>query len=160
LLSFSTSALGQSGASAVQSYFTGKQVILKIDMLGSQKGVDLRFNKPTPMDWKEYGSRIKQFGVAIHQGDLARVTSVVVKNDMIEFQLDAGGFGTFGDDTNTTVTAKPIDKSDYEKSLEKEIADTEIRTRSSNFSVSSIASARVENARTPSINSRRSTPAR
>jgi hypothetical protein len=112
------------------------------------------------MDWKEYGSRIKQFGVATHQGDVARVTSVVVKNDLIEFQLDAGGFGTFDDDTNTTVTAKPIDKSDYEKSLEKEIADTEIRTRSSNFSVSSIASARVENARTPSIKSRRSTPAR
>jgi hypothetical protein len=42
LLSFSTPALGQSGASAVPSYFTGKQVILKIDMPGSQKGVDLR----------------------------------------------------------------------------------------------------------------------
>ena len=121
----SISAVGQGGASAIQSYFTGKQVIVKIDMPGSQKGVDLRFNKPTPMDWKEYGSRIKQFGVAIHQGDVARVTSVVVKNDMIEFQLDGGGFGTFGDDTNTTVTAKPVEKSDYEKSLEKQIADTD-----------------------------------
>jgi hypothetical protein len=121
----STPAVGQSAADAIQSYFSGKQVIAKIDMPGSQKGVDLRFNKPSPMDWKEYGSRIKQFGVAIHQGDVARVTSVVVKNDMIEFQLDGGGFGTFGDDTNTTVTAKPVDKSDYEKSLEKQIADTD-----------------------------------
>jgi hypothetical protein len=121
----STPAVGQSGADAIQSYFTGKQVIVKIDMPGSQKGVDLRFNKPTPMDWKEYGSRVKQFGVAIHQGDVARVTAVVVKNDMIEFQLDGGGFGTFGDDTNTTVTAKPVEKSDYEKSLEKQIADTD-----------------------------------
>jgi hypothetical protein len=121
----STPAVGQSGASAIQSYFTGKQVIVKIDMPGSQKGVDLRFNKPTPMDWKEYGSRIKQFGVAIHQGDVARVTAVVVKGDVIEFQLDGGGFGTFGDDTNTTVTAKPVEKSDYEKSLEKQIADTD-----------------------------------
>jgi len=121
----SASAVGQGGAAAIQSYFTGKQVIVKIDMPGSQKGIDLRFNKPTPMDWKEYGSRVKQFGVAIHQGDVARVTAVVVKNDMIEFQLDGGGFGTFGDDTNTTVTAKPVEKSDYEKSLEKQIADTD-----------------------------------
>jgi hypothetical protein len=117
--------VGQDGAAAIQSYFTGKQIVVKIDMPGSQKGVDLRFNKPTPMDWKEYGSRVKQFGVAIHQGDVARVTAVVVKNDMIEFQLDGGGFGTFGDDTNTTVTAKPVEKSDYEKSLEKQIADTD-----------------------------------
>jgi hypothetical protein len=117
--------VGQDGAAAIQSYFTGKQIVVKIDMPGSQKGVDLRFNKPTPMDWKEYGSRVKQFGVAIHQGDVARVTAVVVKNDMIEFQLDGGGFGTFGDDTTTTVTAKPVEKSDYEKSLEKQIADTD-----------------------------------
>jgi hypothetical protein len=60
-------------ATAVQNYFNGRQVALKIDMPGSQKGVDLRFNKGTPMDWKEYGSRIKQFGVAIHQGDVARI---------------------------------------------------------------------------------------
>jgi hypothetical protein len=112
-------------AAAVQNYFIGKQVVLKIDMPGSQKGIDLRFNKGTPMDWKEYGSRIKQFGVAIRNGDVARITSVVIKRDMIEFQLDGGGFGTFGDDTNTTVTAKPREKSDYEKDLERQIANTD-----------------------------------
>ncbi|MGC2766013.1 MAG: hypothetical protein WB607_10965 [Candidatus Acidiferrum sp.] len=112
-------------AAAVQNYFNGKQVVLKIDMPGSQKGIDLRFNKGTPMDWKEYGSRIKQFGVAIRNGDVARITSVVIKRDMIEFQLDGGGFGTFGDDTNTTVTAKPREKSDYEKDLERQIANTD-----------------------------------
>ena len=52
------------------------------------------------------------------------MTAVVVKDDRIEFQLDGGGFGTFRDDTNTTVTAKPLDKSDYEKQLEKQIANT------------------------------------
>jgi hypothetical protein len=55
-------------ADALQAYFSGKQVAVKIDMPGTQKGVDLRFNKPSPMDWKEYGSRVKQFGVAIRQG--------------------------------------------------------------------------------------------
>ncbi len=111
--------------STLAGFFTGKEVVAKIDMPGSQKGVDLRFNKPTPMDWKEYSSRVKQFGPAIRKGDTARITSVVVKKDMIEFQLDGGGFGTFGDDSSTTVTAKTVDKSDYEKQLEKQIANTD-----------------------------------
>lgn len=114
----------QSGASTIEAYFTGKEVVLKIDMPGTQKGVDLRFNKATPMDWKEYSGRIKQSGTAIRKGDTARVTAIVVKKDVIEFQLDGGGFGTFGDDTTTKVEAKAIDKSDYEKDLEKQISET------------------------------------
>jgi hypothetical protein len=114
----------QSGASTIEAYFTGKEVALKIDMPGTQKGVDLRFNKTTPMDWKEYSSRIKQAGTAIRKGDTARVTAIVVKKDVIEFQLDGGGFGTFGDDTTTKVEAKATDKSDYEKDLEKQISET------------------------------------
>jgi hypothetical protein len=115
----------ENGAATIPSYFTGKQVTVKIDMPGTQKGVDLRFNKATPMDWKEYSSRIKQFGAAIGKGNQARITSVVVKKDMIEFQLDGGGYGTFGDDTTTTVAAKPVEKSDYEKQLEQQIAATD-----------------------------------
>ncbi len=114
----------QTGSDIV-SYFSGKQVLVKIDMPGTQKGIDLRFNKPSPMDWKEYSSRLKQCGAAIRKGDIARVTTVVVKKDMIEFQLDGGGFGTFGDDTNTAVVAKVVPKSDYEKSLEQQIANTD-----------------------------------
>jgi len=52
------------------------------------------------------------------------VTGVVVKDDRIEFQLDGGGFGTFLDDSSTTVAPKTIDKSDYEKQLERDIANT------------------------------------
>ena len=116
---------GATSGPSLESYFAGKQVVLKIDMPGTQKGVDLRFNKPVPMDWKEYSSRVKQFGPAIRKGDTARVTSIVVKKDLIEFQLDGGGFGTFGDDTSTTVAPKVIEKSDYEKQLEQQIADTD-----------------------------------
>jgi hypothetical protein len=110
--------------SPLEGYFTGKEVMVKIDMPGSQKGIDLRFNKPSAMDWNEYSSRIKAFGVAIHKGEPARVTKFVVKGDMIEFQLNGGGFGTSGDDANTTVTATAVPKSDYEKDLEKQIAAT------------------------------------
>jgi hypothetical protein len=112
-------------AAALQSYFNGKEVTVLMDMPGSQKGVDLNFSKPSPMDWKEYSGRVKSYGVAIRKGDVARVTGIVVKKDRVEFQLNGGGFGTFGDDTNTVVTAKPVEKSDYEKNLENQIANTD-----------------------------------
>jgi hypothetical protein len=102
----------------------GKEVVVKIDMPGTQQGVDLRFNKDNPMNWKEYSNRLKANGVAIRKGDTARVTGVVVKDDRIEFQLDGGGFGTFFDDSSSTVTPQTVDKSDYEKQLERDIANT------------------------------------
>jgi hypothetical protein len=112
-------------AADVQNYFQGKQVQLKIDMPGSQQGVDLRFDRGTPMDWKQYSSRLKKFGVAIPKDARSTVTTITVKKDLIEFQLDGGGFGTFGDDTNTTVNATPVEKSNYEKQLERDIANTD-----------------------------------
>jgi hypothetical protein len=105
-------------------YFVGKEVLVKLDMPGTQQGIDLRFNKDTPMNWKEYSNRLKSSGVAIHKGETARITAFVVKNDRIELQLNGGGFGTFGDDTSTTVAPKVVDKSNYEKQLEQQIANT------------------------------------
>jgi hypothetical protein len=125
LLAAATTPLFAQNADALQAYFNGKMVKAKIDMPGSQKGIDLRFNKSSAMDWKEYSSRIKEFGIAIHKEDTVRVTTVVVKRDMIEFQLDGGGFGTARDDTKTTVTATAVEKSDYEKDLERQIANTD-----------------------------------
>ncbi len=48
----------------------------------------------------------------------------VVKKNLIEFQLDGGGFGTFWDDTNTNVTPYHVEKSSYEKQLERDINNT------------------------------------
>jgi hypothetical protein len=116
-------ALSAQSPDPLQS-LVGKEVVLKIDMPGTQQGVNLSFNKDNPMNWKEYSNRLKTAGTAIRKGDTARVTAVVVKKDRIEFQLDGGGFGTFGDDTNATVTPRSIDKSSYEKQLERDIANT------------------------------------
>jgi hypothetical protein len=121
---FAVSLCGQKDPNSIEGYFTGKEVVLKIDMPGTQQGVDLRYNKDVPMNWKEYSNRLKSNGVAIPKGATARVTAVVVKDDRIEFQLDGGGFGTFLDDSNTKVTATSVEKSDYEKQLEKQIANT------------------------------------
>jgi hypothetical protein len=109
--------------SSLEGYFTGKMVVARIDMPGSEKGVDLAFNKATPLDWKDYSSRLTSFGVAIHKGDAARVTKIVLKGDHIEFHLDGGGYGTFGEDTSTTVVPVPVVKSQREKDLEKQVAD-------------------------------------
>lgn len=110
-----------SGQTALQNYFVGKQVVLKIDMPGTQQGVDLKANSPMPMDWRQYSARLKQYGAAIRSGDRATVTTLVVKKNLIEFQLDGGGFGTFWDNSSTTVAPNMIGKSDYEKRLEDDI---------------------------------------
>ena len=59
-------ALAQEQLPSLENYFIEKQVLLKLDMPGSQKGIDLRFNKPTSMDWKEYSKRLRDYGIAIH----------------------------------------------------------------------------------------------
>ncbi len=113
-----------SGQAALQNAFVGKQVTLQIDMPGTQQGVDLRVERGDPMDWKQYSGRLKQYGPALRSGDRATVTTLVVKKNMIEFQLDGGGFGTFWDDTSTTVTPYHVEKSSYEKQLERDLNNT------------------------------------
>jgi hypothetical protein len=114
----------QSGQSGLQDYFVGRQVRVEIDMPGTQQGVDLRVEHDDPMDWRAYSSRLKQFGPAIRSGDRATVTTLVVKKNLIEFHLDGGGFGTFWDDSSTTVAPYRVDKSSYERQLERDISNT------------------------------------
>ncbi len=114
----------QGGQSGLQDYFVGRQVRIEIDMPGTQQGVDLRVEHDDPMDWRAYSSRLKQFGPAIRSGDRATVTTLVVKKNLIEFHLDGGGFGTFWDDSSTTVAPYRVDKSSYERQLERDISNT------------------------------------
>src|SRR5712692_9870776 len=99
----------------LRSFFEGKRMALKIDMPGTSDGVDIRVDSSRPLDYGRYGDRLKEYGAAIRAGQSATVTLVKVKKDLIEFQLDGGGFGTFGDDTSTSVYIPHIDKSSREK---------------------------------------------
>jgi hypothetical protein len=108
---------------ALRAFFEGKRVTLKIDMPGTQEGVDVNVDSQRPVDFRQYGERIKAYGAAIHAGESVVVTLVKVKKDAIEFQLAGGGFGTFGDDTSTTVYVHFLDKSAREKELERLIKD-------------------------------------
>jgi hypothetical protein len=104
-------------------FFEGKQVVVKMDMPGTQKGVDIYPNRQPTLDTKSYGDRLKQFGVALRNGDTTMVTKVKVNKDNVEFQLGGGGFGTAGDNSDTSVHFTPADKSGREKELERQISN-------------------------------------
>ncbi|MFN0105049.1 MAG: hypothetical protein ACKV2U_23565 [Bryobacteraceae bacterium] len=110
----------QANEAELRRAFVGKQAIPRIDMPGTHHGVDLNLDRDDPMDWKQYSQRLKNFGVSIPKGRASMVTSLIVKKDMIEIQLDGGGFGTFGDDTNTSVSTY-VSKSRHETNLERDI---------------------------------------
>jgi hypothetical protein len=122
VLVFASSAWAQN-PDALSPYFEGKQVTVKIDMPGTQKGVDIYPNRQPPLDAKSYGDRLKQFGVSLQRGDTVMVTKVKVNKDNVEFQLGGGGFGTARDNSDTAVHFTPTDKSDREKDLENQISN-------------------------------------
>jgi hypothetical protein len=112
---------------ALRSYFEGKRVMLRIDMPGNSGGVDVQADASRAVDYQRYRDDLKRYGTAIRAGDSVSVTLVKVKKDLIEFQLAGGGFGTFGDDTSTSVTMPLVAKSEREKNLEKRVREEEDR---------------------------------
>ena len=105
----------------LSSYFEGKQVVVKMDMPGTQKGVDIYPNRQPTLDAKSYGDRMKEFGVSMQNGQRVMVTKVKVNKDNVEFQLGGGGFGTAGDNSDTSVHFTPAPKSDRERELEDQL---------------------------------------
>lgn len=104
---------------ALREDLEGRRVRLKIDMPGTQEGIDLHVESRRPMNYPEYGDRLKRFGVSLHKGDTATITLIKVKKDLIEFQLDGGGFGTLMDNTDTSANLPFVQKSGREKELEQ-----------------------------------------
>jgi hypothetical protein len=114
---------------ALKSHFEGHRVTLRLDMPGSQEGIDVYADARRALDTDEYRANLRKYGVAIRAGQPATVTLVKVKKDLIEFQLDGGGFGTFADDTSTSVDMPLVEKSEREKELERRIKDEDDRER-------------------------------
>jgi hypothetical protein len=78
--------------------------------------VDIRVDRP--FDAQQYGDRLRRFGTSIRSGETATITTIRVKKDLIEFQLDEGGYGIFGDDTSLSVNMPDVQKSNRQKDLE------------------------------------------
>lgn len=127
-LVFLPRAAAAQNEAALKAFFEGKQVALRIDMPGTQEGIDVRADAGGVMDAASYGTRLKSYGTSLVAGDVAVVTTVKVKKDSIEFQLGGGGFGTFGDNVNTSVSLPPlVDKSRREIELERRVREEDDR---------------------------------
>src|SRR5258705_3393914 len=128
LVCFAALFVGASGAAAqspdmLSGFFEGKQVVVKIDMPGTQKGVDIYPDRQPTLDTKSYGDRLKQFGVSVQNGDRVMVTKVKVSKDNVEFQLGGGGVLTSMDNSDTSVHFTPAGKSDRERELENQLSN-------------------------------------
>ncbi len=106
---------------ALKNRFEGRKVAVKIDCPATNAGIDVDVfpGGGSQLDYNSYAKRLKSYGVALADGDSVLVTKVKAKKDMIEFQLGGGGYGTVGDDTDTSVHFTPQEKSQREKDLEK-----------------------------------------
>ena len=71
------------GPDALSQFFEAKQVTVKLDMPGTQKGVDLYPDRPQPLDAKTYASRLKTFGTSLRNGDSVLITKVKAKKDTL-----------------------------------------------------------------------------
>ena len=130
LLSSASPLVAQNNEDAMRDALEGRRVRLRIDMPGTQEGVDVAVDSRRPINYPEYGDRLKRYGIAIAKGDTATITRIKIKSDLIEFQLDGGGYGTLLDDTTTSANIPYVEKSRREKELEKLIKDeTDSRRR-------------------------------
>ena len=120
LFAVANSAVAQN-PDMLSGFFEGKQVVVLMDMPGTQKGVDIYPNRQPTLDAKSYGDRMKEFGVSVQNGQSVMVTKVKVNKDNVEFQLGGGGFGTATDNADTSVHFTPAPKTDREKELEDQL---------------------------------------
>lgn len=105
----------------LKRHFEGRRVTLRIDMPGTEQGVDVHPGTERPLDYPRYARRLKDNGTAIEAGEDAMVTRIRVKSSHIEFQLDGGGYGTMGDETSSSVYLASTPRSTREKNLESEL---------------------------------------
>lgn len=116
-------AFAQSEA-ALKEFFEGKRVVVSLDMPATQSGVDVYADARRPLNFDEYSARLKTTGIAIRSGESVVITKIKLKDKLIEFHLAGGGFGTMGDDTNTSVYLPSAPKTTREKNLEREVKST------------------------------------
>jgi hypothetical protein len=107
----------------LRSFFEGRRVTLNIDLPGTSDGIDVQADSSQALDYRQYGERLKLYGTAIHSRQSATVTLIKVKGDHIEFQLNGGGYGTFGDDTSTSVSIPHVEPTSRERELERLIKE-------------------------------------
>ena len=113
--------LGAQDEAALRSYFEGRTVTVKMAMPATEAGIDVYPGTSRPIDYPDLAKRMKKNGVAIQAGQSALVTKLKVKGKLIEFQLDGGGYGTMGDQTDPSVSVGLMPKTQREKDVEQAV---------------------------------------
>jgi hypothetical protein len=129
LVAASSAPLYAQSEPELRDFFEGKSVIVKLDMPATQEGIDVFPDARRAIDFAAYSARLKATGIAIRNGESVLVTRIRVKDKLIEFQLAGGGYGTFGDDTSSSVYVPSVSKSKRERDLEKLVKDETDRER-------------------------------
>lgn len=110
---------------ALRRAFEGQTVVVKIDMPGTSSGVNVFPGQDMPVDFPDVAQKLKKYGTALRNGDAVMVTKIKVKDDLIEFQLGGGGYGTFGDDMgNSSSSPTQQGETNREKALRDSISHT------------------------------------
>jgi hypothetical protein len=120
-LILTTGSLAAQSEAALKEYFEGRTVTPKLAMPGSEHGVDVYPGSARPLDYARYADRLKDYGTSIKAGESVTVTKIKLKSKLIEFQLEGGGYGTFGDETSSNVSTASAPKTRREKNLEAEL---------------------------------------
>lgn len=121
VLLLATRPLSGQTETVLKEYFEGRMVSPKLAMPGTEDGVDVYPGSPRPLDYSRYANRLKEYGTAIRAGEPVTVTKVRMKSKHIEFQLGGGGYGTFSDETSSTVSVPPAPITKREKNLDAEL---------------------------------------
>lgn len=122
VLSFAAFASAQTEAD-LKNFFEGKRVEVKIDMPATKDGINVYPERQQPMDFSSYAQSLKTYGIGIAEGDRIMITKIKVKDKHIEFQLGGGGYGTFSDETSSSVYVPSATKTRRERDLEQRIKD-------------------------------------
>jgi hypothetical protein len=102
---------------ALRRAFEGQSVVLRIAMPGTSSGVNVYPGQEMPIDFPDLASKLKKYGTALRTGDAVMITRIKVKDDLIEFQLGGGSYGTFGDNLGESSNATEVGETPAEKAL-------------------------------------------
>lgn len=107
---------------ALRRAFEGQTVIVRIDMPGTSSGVNVYPGQDMPVSFPDVAASLKKYGTALRVGDAVMVTKIRVKDDLIEFQLGGGGYGTFADNMGSSSSgATEVGETSAERALRDSI---------------------------------------
>ncbi len=114
-----SSPLYAQGDAHLKQFFEGRTVVVKIDMPGTSRGIDVTPGAIPDVNLGNYSQSLKDNGIAIKAGESVVVTKVKIKGKHIEFQLGGGGHFGYGDYASSYVPY--ASKTEREKNLERDL---------------------------------------